>query len=290
MAFVFGAAVRDLRRTGTAGVTAVLLCALAVVVAGATLLGLQALARLAAPWRADLRLVATLRDEPASRSRQETLAVGVRALPGVVAVRYVSPSEALADLRRFLGASGAGLDRLPTNPVPARLEVIPATTVGAAGLRDLVQSLERLPGVETVQGAFGWVEPFERVARGLRVGGLSLAGTLGLAALLAITGATRLARQRGADETAVLRLVGVAAARLRVPLVLQALVQGGAGAALGWGALLLLTEMAAPWLGEWLGTTLGWVPLPTPPWPLGLSFVGTGLTAGAMAGLAAGRP
>ena len=84
------------------------------------------------------------------------------------------PRVALAELRRLLGPRGDGLDHLPSNPLPARLEVTPATTMGADDLQALVETLDRLPGVTEVQAAFGWVEPLERLRRGLRLGGLAL--------------------------------------------------------------------------------------------------------------------
>jgi cell division protein FtsX len=268
----------------------VLLLALAVLVTGATLAGGLALARLAGAWRADLRLVAILRDAPARPSGPDGLIAAVRALPGVAEVRYVASEAALDELRAALGSRGEGLDRLPANPVPARLEVWPAAELDAAALRALTETLARLPPVDEVQAATGWVEPLERLDRGVRLGGLGLGACLGLAALGAVATAGAAARGAGRDEVAVLRLAGVPELALALPPVLQALALAALGAALGLGLLVLGSEPGAPWAGPWLRATLGLDPLPLLPSPWLASLAG-GAAALALAGaLAAGRP
>jgi cell division protein FtsX len=208
----------------------------------------------------------------------------------VATVRHVSTAEALTDLRRFLGPAAEGLERLPVNPLPARLEVTPAAGADGAALRALVDRLGQLPGVTEVQAALGWVEPAERLAAALRRGGLALGGLLALGALGALAAAARLARVRRADETAILRLAGAPEGRLRAPLLLQAAVQGGVGAALGVAALWLAGEGGAPAVTGWLATTLGLIALPGPGWPVAFALIGGGLALGLAAGLAGGRP
>ena len=293
LSFVLGGAVRDLRRSGAAGAAAVLLVALAVVALGATLLGRAALARLTGTWRAELRIVAVLREDGVRANGAPSVIPAAQGLPGVGTVRYVSRADALAELKQHLASLGVGadgLERLPLNPVPARLVIVPAPGLGAAGLRGLVDALGRLPAIEEVQAPIGWVEPAERVERGLTRVGLGLGALLGLAALLVIAAAAALARQRRADETAILRLAGASELTLRAPLVLQAILQGASGAALGVSVLVLVSETAAPWTGDWLRASLGLAALPVPGWHLVAALAGGGAAAGLAGGLAGGRP
>jgi cell division protein FtsX len=292
LSFVLGSAWRDLRRTGAAGIAAVLLVALAVLATGATQLGGQALSRLVAGWRAELRIVVVL-DDAGATDGASSLLPAARALPGAAVVRHVPAREALGELRRYLAAAGLdgdGLERLPLNPVPGRLVVTPAPGVPAAGLNELVTALRRLPGVETVQAAVGWVEPVERLQRALARGGLGLGGLLGVTALAAVAGATGLARHRRREETAVLRQAGAPEWTLRAPLVLQAMTLAAAGAALGVAALVALSETAAPWTAAWLRGTLGLAVLPALPASLGAALGGGGLALGLLGGLTGGRP
>ena len=269
---------------------AILLGGLAVIVAGGTFSGLTTLARLTAAWRADLRVIVTLREAPGRPDDPRGVVGAARALPGVLIVRVVSADEALADLKRYLGGVADGLDRLPGNPLPDRLEVTPVAALDAAGLECLMEALGRLAGVEEARAAVGWVRQVERIERGVRIGGGTLASLLGLGAVLAALGATTVATRSRADETAILRLAGAGEVSIRAPLLLQAVLQGGAGAALGVSALLLASEAGVPWVGSWLPTTLGVGPLPALPWSLIGLLLGGGLAGGLVGGLAAGRP
>ena len=266
-----------------------LLSALAVLVAGGTLAGDLALGLSEAAWRADLRVVVVLRDGGARPEAPDGVVARARALPGVADVRYVGPAVALAELRRLLGPRGDGLDNLPSNPLPPRLEVTPASTMGAQKLQRLVETLDRLPGVTEVQAAFGWVEPLERLRGGLRLGGLALATALGLAALGAATGATLAARRGSAEEVSILRLAGVPELRLTMPLVLQAVGLATLGSLLGLSVLLLASEPGAPWTGSWLQAVLGLDPLPLLPPSWLATLTGGGAALGLVGALAAGR-
>jgi cell division protein FtsX len=259
-------------------------------VTGATLAGDLALTRAEAPWRAALRLVVVLRGAGARPEAPDGVVARARALPGVAEVRYVAPDAALAELKELLGPRGDGLERLPSNPVSARLEVSPVPTLGAAELRALGEALDRLPGVSEVQAAHGWVEPLERLRRGLRLGGLALGAAVGLGVLAAATGAVAAAQRAGTDETRILRLAGVPERRLVVPLVVQALSLTTLGALLGLAVLLLASEPGAAWTGTWLRATLGFDPLPLLPrsWLVGLASGAVAL--GPAGALAAGRP
>src|SRR5262249_61656407 len=133
---------------------------------------------------------------------------------------------------RPLGAGAGGLAPLPSKPLPPRLEVTRAPTLDAADLKALVEMLDRLPGVTEVQAALGWVEPLERLRRGLRLGGVTLAGALALGALGAAAGATMAARRAGATEASILRLAGLPRARLSGPVLPPAVAPTPLGALL----------------------------------------------------------
>jgi cell division transport system permease protein len=286
---------RDLRRTGVLGPLAVLLVGLAVVLGGATRLGGEVLARQAAAWRSEVRLVAILRDGSGGRGDDARgLVAGIRALPGVAGVRFLSADDALAELRRALGSAGDGLDLLSGNPLAARLEIVPSSQLDAAGLAALADGLARQGGVAEVRAALDWVAPLERVTRGVTRGGYALAGLLALGGALALTGGTLAAARARGGEAQVLRLVGVGEAALRVPLVLQAVIVAALGAGLGLLLLLGLSEGGgATWVGlpgRAVGAALGLPPLPAPGWSAAAAYLGGGVALGLGAGLLGARP
>jgi cell division protein FtsX len=263
---------------------------LAALVGGATLAGERALSAAVAGWRADLRLVAVLREAGGRRDPPEATLAAARALRGVAGVRYVSAELALAELRGVLGPRAEAIGRLPSNPVPARLEITPAADLDAAGLAALQQALARLPRVDEVQAAIGWVEPAERVARGLRQGGLALAALLAVIGLAAAIGAVARARRAGEDETAILRLAGVGETRLAVPLVLGAVGLTTLGTLLGLGALLLASQGGPAAAGPWLRAVFGLGPLPLLPLRTLAMLLAGGVGLGFLAALGGGRP
>jgi cell division protein FtsX len=294
--FVLETALRDLRRTRAVGVGGILLTALAVAAWGGTAGALEAWDRLVRAWREELRMVLVLRPErgdgaptEASQSADRVVVARARSLPGVERVEYVSARDALADLSRYLGAAATGIEHLPANPVPARLVVVPHRSLDAAALEALVEEMAGLPGVETVEAALRWVAPAERLRRGVALVGYGLAALVALLATVVIGGATRLAAERRRTETQVLRLFGVPEARVRGPLVVQAAVQGGAGALLGVALLVLGGTAGLSWAPGWLPVDLARTLAHGLPWPLLSGLVGLGTLVGLAGGLGAGR-
>lgn len=267
-----------------------LLSLLGALVAGGSVAARDALARQTAAWRADLRIVVLLREAPAAPDAPDGVVAAARVLPGVAAVRYLAPDDALEELKRYVGVEREALARLPANPLPARMEVTPGPEQSAEALDDLVAALERLGGVDEVHAALAWVGQAERLDLGLRAGGMGVGSLLGLGAGLALAGAGALARRAAAEETAILRLAGVPEARLWSPFLLQTTLLGGLGALAGVGILLSGSEIATEWTGGWLHATMGMDPWPALPWPWSAGLVAAGLGVGLAGGLAAGRP
>jgi cell division transport system permease protein len=291
LAFLIGEAMRDLRRMGRVGLTAVLLIAISLAALGCFWLLSINLGRAVHLWRDQVRLVAYLRAEPGSDAVDE-LVGKVEGLDGVQRVRYVSKAEALTSLRRSLGAQADVVDQLSRNPLPASVEITPdpghATPDGA---RDLADRLTALPEVEEVQGGAEWVESLARWQRLLRIIGLAVGGVFALAAILTVTTATTLVLHVRRQEIEVMRLVGASEQVIRVPLLLQGTVQGLGGAVLALAALGAVYALVMPRLEPLLTVTLG---LPHAaffgPREMAALLLG-GATLGALGGLLAkGRP
>src|ERR1700716_2921034 len=103
LSFIFNEAIRDLRRAGRVGVSAILLITLSLTALGGFWLLSLHLGRAGRQWRDRVRGVVFLREEPAGGALAD-LTRRVEGLPGVQRVRYVSKSQALQSLRQSLGA------------------------------------------------------------------------------------------------------------------------------------------------------------------------------------------
>lgn len=255
LAFLVGEALRDVRRAGRVGVSAVLLTTVALAALGAFWLASLNLGRAVAQWGERLRVVAYLKQEPGNAA---PLVRTVAAMEGVARVRYVTKAEAMTSLKRSLGDKAAVVDELPRNPLPASIEVTP--DAGAAtpeGTRALSARLAALAEVEEVQGGAEWVDGLAQWQRLLRNLGLAVGAVLAVAAILTVTTATTLVLHIRRDEMEIMRLVGATAAAVRLPILLQGMIQGLAGALLALAGLAVAHSVLAPRLEPLLAVTLG---------------------------------
>ena len=255
--FLIGEALRDLRRAGRVAVSAIVLITLSLAALGGFWLVSSNLDRAVAGWRDRVRIVVYLRREPPSGD-VAALLERVRATPGVAAVTFVGKAEALRGLKQVLGKDASVVDQLPSNPLPASLEVTPAAAAATpVGARELVARLAALPEADEVAGSVDWVERLSHWQRLLTTIGLGVGAVLGIAAILTVTTATTLVLHARRHETEIMRLVGASEVTIRLPLLLQGMMQGLVGAVLALATLILTYSLVAPRLEPLVNFTLG---------------------------------
>jgi cell division transport system permease protein len=255
--FLVGEAFRDLRRAGRVAVSAIVLIMLSLGAVGVFLLLSGNLGTAVATWRERLRVIVYLKAEP-STAGASALVRRVEAVPGVAAVQYVSRAEALGALRKMLGKDAGAADSLSGNPLPASLEITPSRE-GASpeGARRLVERLAALPEAEDVSGSVDWIDKLARLQRLATLVGLGFGGVLAVAAILTVTTATTLVLHARRYETEIMRLVGAPEFTIRMPLLLQGMVQGMIGAILAIGGLALAHYFVAPKVAPLMTVALG---------------------------------
>jgi cell division transport system permease protein len=207
-------------------------------------------------WRDRVRIIVYLRSEP-DEAVVPALLDRVRSVPGVAAATFVGRATALASLKRVLGKDAAIVDQI-ANPLSASIEVTPsseAATPEAAG--EMLARLSAMPEAEEVAGSVDWVERLSRWKRLLAMVGLGIGGVLGLAAILTVTTATTLVLHARREETEIMRLVGAPEIAIRLPLLLQGMVQGLLGAVVAVAVLVGAYRLAAPYLQPLVDITLG---------------------------------
>jgi len=177
--------------------------------------------------------------------------------------RYVSKDEALRRFRRQLGRHRGLLEGLRGNPLPATVELV--LRPGVDPEAGLTARLRELPGVAEVVTSRPWLQRLER-AVGV---GRELAAALGLllflGVVLLVANTVRLAVYVRRDQLEIMDLVGASTAYMRLPFllesVIQALLASGLAVGLVWGLMeLLATPLALP-LGLDLRHFLGFPPL-----------------------------
>ena len=257
LGFLVGEAFRDLRRAGRVAVSAVVLITLSLGALGAFWLISSNIGRAVAKWRDQVRIVVYLKREP-SAGDAAALLERVRAMPGVASVVFIGKAEALRSLKQVLGKDAGVVDQRPSNPLPASLEVTPSiTAVTPEGARDLLTRLAALPETDEVAGSGDWVERLAHWQRLLATIGLGVGAVLAIAAILTVTTATTLILHARRHETEIMRLVGASELTIRLPVLLQGMMQGLAGAVLALGALVVTHSVVAPRLEPLVNLTLG---------------------------------
>jgi cell division transport system permease protein len=236
--------------------SAVLLITLALAAVGAFWIVSSNLGRAVATWRDRVRIIVYLKSEP-DEGAVPALLERVRSVPGVGAATFVSRASALASLKRVLGKDAAIADKI-ANPLSASIEVTPSSEAATPeDAREMLARLGGLPEAEEVAGSVDWVERLSRWKRLLAMVGAGIGGVLGLAAILTVTTATTLVLHVRRDETEIMRLVGAPEIAIRLPLLLQGMVQGLLGAAIAVAVLIAAYHVAAPHLEPLVDITLG---------------------------------
>jgi cell division transport system permease protein len=255
--FLIGEALRDLRRAGRVAISAILLITLSLAALGGFWLVSSNIGQATDHWRNRVRIIVFLKRE-AGTGEMAALVDRVTAMPGVSAVRYVGKAEALGTLKQVLGKDASVADQLSVNPLPASLEVTP-TAEGATpdGARVLIERLAALPEAEEVAGGSQWIERLAQGRRLLNAIGVGVGAVLGLAAILTVTTATTLVLHARRQETEIMRLVGAPELMVRLPLLLQGMMQGLLGAMLAIWVLIGSYTLAAPRLQPLVHQTLG---------------------------------
>jgi cell division transport system permease protein len=289
--FLLGEALRDLRRAGHVAVSAILLITLSLAALGAFWLLSSNLSLAVAQFRERVKIVVYLKRDLAA-PEANALIERVRRMPGVAMVRYVGKTEALGTLKQVLGKEASVADLLPQNPLPASLEVTP-TEEGStlSGARNLVTRLTAMPETEEIGGGMEWMDRFAHGQRLLWLFALGVGAVLAAASILTVSTATALVLHARREEMEIMRLVGAPELVVRMPLLLQGMMQGLIGAVLAvWvliGCYALLGPRIEPLVTETLGVTrLAFLrPLNV------LSLMSAGTLLGGLGGwLARGRP
>jgi cell division transport system permease protein len=215
-------------------------------------------------WDETWSMSVYLRDDVSDDQRQ-ALASYLNSLPSAELKRFISKDAALREFKHMLGPQASLLDGLETNPLPASFEV--AFRKGADKSPDLhvVQDeIEHMAGVEEVQFSEEWLGRFESFLHMARIFGLVVAGLLCVGVLFIISNTIKLTIYSRRDEIEVMKMVGATDWFIRVPFLVEGLLQGIISGAISITILFLfylgLTMKKAQWFG-FAGLGVDFLPL-----------------------------
>lgn len=256
LAFFFREAAINTARGWRVSLLAVFTIAVSLFVGGLFLLVSTNLARAAAAWRGEARLIVYLRPDVPAEERARVRAEIARA-GWVREVREVNSAQAKQRFREIFPGMADLVEGWSEDPLPPSFEVEYETAQADPRAFAAWQAgLRALPAVALVDDDRDWLRQLEAVIALVRGVGLTLGGVLLGAAILTIASVIRLTAYLYSEEIAIQRLVGGTEFFIRGPFYAEGLLQGLIGGALAlaalWGAFAVIRPQTGSSLLAWI--------------------------------------
>ncbi len=162
----------------------------------------------------------------------------IRAAGGVSGITYVSREEAMRRFAQRLKGQEKLLQDVTPETLPSSLEIrLKRHMREGEAIAGFVARLKSMPGIGEVQYGEEWVKRFSDFMVVVRFAGLLLGGFLVLAVVFIVANTIKLTIYSRKDELELMGLVGATRFFIKVPFLIEGVLQGIVGAGL---ALLLI--------------------------------------------------
>ncbi|CAN5799645.1 permease-like cell division protein FtsX [soil metagenome] len=226
------------KRNVTLTVAAIITSAVALLIFGLTLLMQQGFDNLLALWEDDVEMVVYVRAQ-ASEPQREVLEGEMNRQQGITigSFEYCDVDCSLGVKDRVLAGSPEIRDRLDENTNPTFYRVVPTEGTDLAELQSLAAALVGVPSVISVNLAEDEIDLIDRLKDFVGQYTFFLSLFLLFAAVLLIWNTIRTAMYARRREIEVMKAVGATDWFIRLPFMLEGLVQGMLGGLVACGAL-----------------------------------------------------
>jgi cell division transport system permease protein len=232
--FFLGEIRRNFTRNLIMQLTAIGTVTVTIVLLGAFLFTRQALTRIGDDVLHKIEISVFLKDG-ASADATKALQAKISADPRVAGVVFISKAEGLRQMRdRLQGQIDTSL--LTQNPLPDAFRV---KVVRPQDVRAVAETIRALPNVASVEYAHDIVERLLTLSDVFGKIGLGVVVLLLFTAAIIISNTIRLTVFARRREIAIMRLVGASGTYIRLPFVVEGLIDGLLGAAIALGILEL---------------------------------------------------
>ena len=280
----------NLKRNFTITLATVMTVAVSLALVGASLMAQQGVERATKRWQGNIEFIVFL-NPGASQEQTEAVGADLEANPQIEKVDFVDKDAAYAEFKELFRDSPEMIESVTPEILPASYRVEPidknSETVSA-----LSEQYQAKPGVSEVVSATETIRIVQQFSEFLTKGILVIAVLLLGASGLLILNTIRMAMFARRREIEVMKLVGATNWFIRVPFMVEGLVQGVIGASLAIAGLAIARPLFEGWLPqpEQLPLLAGVVPQPTDMFPIYLLIALVGCLVGASgAGVAVTR-
>lgn len=164
----------------------------------------------------------------------------LRQIDNAEVVNFVSKEKALIHLKEALGPQSGLLDGLNKNPLPSSFDIMFKDVKGdKINPRRIKEDLEKTEGIDEVQYSEQWVERFEGSLYLFKVIGIIIGCFLCVAVLFITTNTIKLTIYSRKDEIEICKLVGATDWFVKIPFLIEGLIQGITGGILAFLVLFL---------------------------------------------------
>jgi cell division transport system permease protein len=178
-------------------------------------------------------LVVVFLNDNLDDSSLQNIQKSLESMPQIKSSKYISKQDALEKTRKLFSERKEVLDGLESiNPLPSSFEIeLKPQFLGE--IQSVVESIKSLPGVDDIQNA----ERTSQLVLKLETGLIFVGSILGLASVIIICFSIMQTTYIRREEIKIMRLVGSTGLFIRIPLLLQGVMQGLIGSAIGLGIL-----------------------------------------------------
>jgi cell division transport system permease protein len=233
LSYVARETVSNLRRNISMASAALLTVAVSLTLVGGALLVKRGVDRATVQWKDNVELSIFMKPD-ASAPESDAIDRQLKAMPEVKRYHYVSKPEAFEEFRNIFANEPDVRDSLTVEQIPPSYRVVPKQ---AEQTKVIGERFDNTAGVFRVSYAKEEVDALVSVTNFLQIMLWAVAAVLLAAASLLILNTIRMAIFARRREVAVMKLVGATNWFIRIPFMLEGLIQGLAGAALAYGVV-----------------------------------------------------
>jgi len=231
----------NLRRNITLTLASVLTVAVSLSLVGSALLIRQGVQNATQRWNNGIEFIVFMNPE-VSPEQDAAVEAALEDSPQVDSYTYIDKEQAYEEFQDLFADTPGMVDSVTPEILPPSYRVVPRDTE-AASIQALGETFESKPGVREVVFAAETVKTFQRLSRILSFAILGVAVVLGGASLLLILNTIRMAMFARRREIQVMKLVGATNWFIRIPFMVEGLIQGFLGAVVAVGAVFGLNAV-----------------------------------------------
>ena len=243
IAYAFREMWASFRRNLTLTAAAILTSAIALLLVGTTLLIQRAFENLLVQWKGDVAMIVFVRSD-ATPEQIDLIDESIKSAPTIINVdklEYLDKTQTYEEAKRIFAGDPVTLSLLTPENIPSEFKVVPITQDPAL-VRSLSEQYRSLPGVEDVALAEDEFQVISTLSKFVRTVTLVMSLVLLMVAVGLIWNTIRTAMFARRREIEVMKLVGATNWFIRVPFMLEGLLQGLIGAVVSCGGLWVLNS------------------------------------------------